>query len=154
MAQSTTSTSGKIWRTVLTGAAVIPIAVLAAAPAVGAAVTEASGPADAEQEPIQAPVEVPAEVPDQTQALRDLDSCLTELEALVGEAPAPAPAAPAPGVGAAEQLPVEVPDQAPVEVPAEVPDLVSLVDTCQALLETAQGTAPAAEPAPQELPAG
>lgn len=150
MAQSTTSTSGKIWRTVLTGAAVIPIAVLAAAPAVGAAVTEASGTADAEQEPVQAPVEVPAEVPDQEQALRDLDSCLTELEALVGEAPAADPAAPAPAVGGAEQLPVEVPDQAP----DAVPDLASLVDTCQALLETAQGTAPSAEPAPQELPAG
>ncbi|HLU29930.1 MAG TPA: hypothetical protein VKZ65_15985, partial [Glycomyces sp.] len=120
MVQSTKNTSRKIWRTVLTGAAVVPIAVLAAAPAVGAATTGAIETADVEQQP-------PAPAPDPDQALLDLQTCLTKLEGVVA---APAPAAPAPAVGAAEQQPAP-----------PTPDLATLVETCEAILASAQGTA-------------
>lgn len=124
MAESTPNASRTIWRAVLTGAAAVPIAVFAAAPAVGSAPTETM---NIEQEPTS----------DQDQAVLDLDACLTELEALA----APPVSEPASLPVEAEQLP------APDAEPGEAPDLVTMLDTCESIVDVLQEPT-AAEPEP------
>lgn len=108
----------------------VPIALLAAAPAVGAAATETAGRASVEQAP-------PVPAPDPDQALLDLQKCLSDLEGAV-DALAPAPA---PAPAAAEQQPVP-----------EVPDPATLAETCESILSAVQGAAPPAPPAPAAEP--
>ncbi|MCD0447093.1 hypothetical protein LO763_26090 [Glycomyces sp. A-F 0318] len=121
-----TTKSRKTWRMVVIGAAV-PFAMLAAAPAVTAA--------EAEQLP---PAPVPG-APD-PQALLDLEQCLTDVQALL-PADAPAPA----------ELPAEAEQLPPAPAPA-VPDVAALNETCQQILATLQGAAPAPAPAPADAP--
>ncbi|HEX2145330.1 MAG TPA: hypothetical protein VHG10_12565 [Glycomyces sp.] len=129
------------WRAVVIGAA-IPFAMLAAAPAVSAAETEAvESTVQSEQLP-----PVPGAAPDPT-ALLDLQQCLTDLQAaLSAGAPAPAPAAPG------EQVPTQPGGDAPA-----APDIGALTKTCQDILATVTGTAPTApDPASPDpnLPVG
>ena len=143
--------SRKLWRGVLAGAAAVPLAVFAAAPAVGAAGVGAHDAAQTEQVPDLPVGELPVEVPgglDPT-ALLDLQQCLTDLQAAlgdaVGEVPDPGGAVPLP-----EQLPgLPLPDPGlPVPVPGDgsgdapaLPDIGALNETCQAVLETVTGAA-------------
>lgn len=125
MAESTSNTSRTIRRAVLTGAAAVPIAIFAAAPAMGSAPTETM---NVEQEPAS----------DQDQAVLDLDTCLTELETLT----APLDSEPASPPVEAEQSP------APEIEPSEVPDIVTLLGTCESIVDVLQDPA-AAEPEPE-----
>ncbi|WP_460496017.1 hypothetical protein [Glycomyces tarimensis] len=108
------------------------MAVLAAAPAVGAAETAPSETVAAEQLP---PAPDPA-------PLLELQACLTELEQLLVGTPPPAPAPPAGEAEADEQQP-------PVTPPAPAPpDPAALTETCKKVLQMVQGSPPAPAPAP------
>ncbi|NUQ87759.1 MAG: hypothetical protein HOQ43_04770 [Glycomyces artemisiae] len=143
MAQSTSNGVRKnTWRAILIGAAV-PFAVLAAAPAVGAA-----APADqvetvnSEQLPplpgagdLPVPGDLP--IPDPT-ALTDLATCLTDLQAAL-DAGAPIPAE---SLDEYEQLPpLPLPVPGGGDAPA-LPDIGALAQTCQDILATVTGAAP------------
>jgi hypothetical protein len=121
-AQSTTSR--KTWRAVVIGA-VVPLAMLAAAPAVSAAEIE-----QVEAAVEQAPPAPGPGAPDDPQGLLDLQQCLTDIQALL---PAETPPAPAPG--GTEQVP---PGPAP-----GAPDLDALNELCQQVLASLGGQAPA-----------
>ncbi|MDA1368783.1 hypothetical protein [Glycomyces algeriensis] len=133
----TESTKGT-WRAVVVGAAV-PLAMLAAAPAVSAAEVEthavethavgthAVQTVNGEQLP-PLPVDPPPGLPDPTALakLPDLLKCVTDLLAAL---PADAPAAPAPPVEGSEQLP---PPPAPAPGgDAPLPDIAALTTQCQ-----------------------
>ncbi|GAA1677618.1 hypothetical protein GCM10009830_25690 [Glycomyces endophyticus] len=129
----------KTWRAVFVGLAV-PVAMLAAAPAVSAA-----EPADraetvaAEQLP-PLPVDpppLPGGLPDPT-ALTDLATCLTDLQAAL-DAGAPLPAELEEEY---EQLPpLPVPGVPGGDAPA-LPDIGALAQTCQDILATVTGAVP------------
>lgn len=121
------------WRALLIGAAV-PIAMLAAAPAVSAVEIDRTATVQSEQ--------LPGGVADPT-ALLDLKQCLTDLQAAL---PAD-PQAQAPAPAAGEQL---LPDPA-APAPA-VTDIAELTKACQAVLATVTSASPPAATAP--APAG
>lgn len=148
MAKAKPIRSRKLWRGVLAGAAAVPLAVFAAAPAVSAAGMHTSESAQTEQVPELPVGEVPVDVPgglDPT-ALLDLQQCLTDLQTALGDT---AGEVPDPGgeVPLQEQLPglpAPVPGQ-PVPAPGDgtdvptVPDLAMLNETCQSVLATVTG---------------
>lgn len=135
MAQTSNGARRNTWRAVLIGAAV-PFALLAAAPAVGAAETDTVSGATTTVTGEQLPP-VPG-APDPT-ALTDLATCLNDLKAaLDAKAPAPGPAP------AAEQLPAP-----PGGAPA-LPDIGALAQTCKDILASVKAPAP---PPPGGAPA-
>lgn len=142
MAQSTSNGVRKnTWRAILIGAAV-PFAVLAAAPAVGAA-----EPADqvetvnSEQLPPLPvdPPQLPGGLPDPT-ALTDLATCLTDLQAAL-DAGAPIPAESLDEYEQLPPLPVPLPVPGGGDAPA-LPDIGALAQTCQDILAMVTGAAP------------
>jgi hypothetical protein len=124
----------KTWRAVLIGATV-PIAMLGAAPAVGAADIDRAETVVDEQLP---PAPAPPGAPD---PLTDLLTCVTELLAAL-DSQAPAPPAPAPAGAEAEQLPPLPPGAEPP------PDIAALTAQCEAALAKLQPQTPPAPPAP------
>lgn len=131
----------KTWRTVVIGAAV-PIAMLAAAPAVSAAEIDQTAAQTVQSEQLpDLPVDPPAGLPDPA-ALLDLEACLTELQGLVAQLPPPAevpaeaqelPGLPLPDPGAGAPLPA-------------VPDVGLLTETCKQVVEIVKGLLPPVEP--------
>ncbi|MEU6859718.1 hypothetical protein AB0B28_12710 [Glycomyces sp. NPDC046736] len=134
----------KTWRTVLIGAAV-PLAVLAAAPAVGATETVTAETVNAEQLPgLPAPGLPDPGLPDpgvpDVQALLDLQLCLADLQAALSvdvDVPAEAEQLPLPG---------DVPG-----LPTDVPDVAAMNETCQAVLAIVLADVPPVDP-PVEVP--
>lgn len=155
MAKSTSNKSRKIWRGVLVGAAVVPLALFASAPSVGAAETDHTETTENEQLPGVG--DLPGGLPD-PQALLDLQACLTELQALVGDTAGdvPDPDQPDPGLPDDPGLPVPglpIPlDDAESELlpglpgagdlPVELPDIGALNEVCQTVLGALQDAAP------------
>ena len=142
MAQSMFTTarakaSTKTWRAVLIGATV-PLAMLAGAPAVGAADVDPAETVVGEQLPPAPPP--PGGAPDPA-ALTDLLTCVADLLAAL-DAQAPAP--PAPPAAEADQLP-PLPPPPGAEPP---PDIAALTEQCEAALAKLQPPTPPAPPAP------
>ncbi|GAA2292036.1 hypothetical protein GCM10009853_054820 [Glycomyces scopariae] len=137
----------KTWRAVFIGLAV-PVAMLAAAPAVGAAeTTDRVETVAAEQLP-PLPVDpppLPGGLPDPT-ALTDLATCLTDLQAAL-DAGAPLPAELEEEFEQLPPLPVPVPGGDPA-----LPDIGALAQTCQDILATVTGAVPPVDP-PVDVPA-
>jgi hypothetical protein len=133
--------SKRAWRAVLIGATV-PIAMLAAAPAVGAADIDRAETVTSEQLPPAPPA---PGVPDPA-ALSELLTCVADLfaAALDTQAPPAPPPAPMPP-GEAEQLP-PLPPPPGGQPPA--PDIATLTAQCQDLLALLQPPTPPAPPAP------
>jgi hypothetical protein len=128
-----TTKSRKTWRMVVIGAAV-PFAMLAAAPAVGAAEIEQAETVSSEQLPPNPPPTAPDPV-------AELKQCLADVQALLSGVPAPGAPAPAET------------EQAPPAPPAPGgPDLAPLNELCQQILTTLQNQPPA--PAPADDPVG
>jgi hypothetical protein len=129
MAKANPIRSRKLWRGVLAGAAAVPLAVFAAAPAVGATGAETSESAQTEQLG-DLPVEVPGGL-DPT-ALLDLQQCLTDLQAAVEDTADEVPDPGVPDPGAVAQLEEQIDDP-------PVPDVGALTEICQSELETITG---------------
>lgn len=161
--EARTKAPTKTWRALVVGAAV-PIAMLAAAPAVSAAETsDQAETVKSEQLPLPdpgLPVDPPADLPvpgglDPTALadLPDLLTCVTDLlDGLAADVPAPVPAPPVEGTEQVPPLPLPVPDPG-VPAPggdAPLPDIADLTTKCQAAL--ANLPAPPVDVPPVEPP--
>lgn len=131
--------SKQTWRAVVIGAAV-PIAMLAAAPAVSAAETVQTETVNSEQlPPLPGDLPLPGGLdPTALAKLPDLLTCVTDLlDALPADVP-PVPGAPAeqlPGL----PLPLPVPDPG---ADAPLPDIADLTSKCQSALDQLTGAVP------------
>jgi len=143
MAQSTSNGVRKnTWRAILIGAAV-PFAVLAAAPAVGAAETAEPVQTVASEQLPPLPVDpppLPGGLPDPT-ALTDLATCLTDLQAAL-DAGAEIPAESQDEYEQLPPLPVPAPDLPVPGGDSPLPDIGALAQTCQDILATVTGAVP------------
>ncbi|MDR7339902.1 hypothetical protein [Glycomyces lechevalierae] len=161
--EARTDATTKTWRALVVGAAV-PIAMLAAAPAVSAAETgDQAETVKSEQLPLPDPglpvpdpgLPVPGGLdPAALADLPDLLTCVSDLlDGLSADVPAPVPAPPVEG---SEQLPVPLPVPDPgVPAPggdAPLPDIADLTTKCQDAL--ANLPAPPVDVPPVEPPVG
>jgi hypothetical protein len=157
-----TDASTKTWRALVVGAAV-PIAMLAAAPAVSAAETgDQAETVNSEQLPVPDPglpdpglpdpgLPVPGGLdPAALAQLPDLLTCVSDLlDGLAADVPAPAPAPPVEGSEQVPPLPLPDPGVPAPGGDAPLPDIADLTTKCQdalANLPAGPGDVPPVEP--------